>query len=125
MRAMPGGEAVEPVLIAGAGALGSVVGGLLAARGVPVTLLGRADHLESVRRDGLRIEGLFGDHHVRDLRCVSEAGELRGRFGTVFLTVKSWDTDATAATSCRSRTASATSSEPPRRWAASGYSAPA
>src|SRR5262249_60678013 len=95
---MPGGEAVEAVLIAGAGALGSVVGGLLAARGLPVTLLGRADHLESVRRAGLRIEGLFGEHHVRDLRCVSDAGDLRGRFGAVFLTVKSWDTDAMAAT---------------------------
>jgi 2-dehydropantoate 2-reductase len=97
VRAMPGGEAVEPVLIAGAGALGSVVGGLLAARGLPVTLLGRADHLDPVRREGLRIEGLFGEHHVRDLCCVSDAGELRGRFGTVFLTVKSWDTDAMAA----------------------------
>jgi 2-dehydropantoate 2-reductase len=94
---MRGSEAVEPVLIAGAGALGSVVGGLLAARGAAVTLLGRDEHLESVRRSGLRIEGLFGDHHVRELGCVSDAAALRGRFGAVFLTVKSWDTVAMAA----------------------------
>jgi 2-dehydropantoate 2-reductase len=96
VRAMPGGVAVEPVLIAGAGALGSVVGGLLAARGVPVTLLGRADHLESVRRAGLHIEGLFGDHRVREIGCVTETAALRGRFGAVFLSVKSWDTAAMA-----------------------------
>jgi len=93
---MPGGEA-EPVLIAGAGALGSVVGGLLAARGVPVTLLGRAEHLEAVRRAGLRIEGLFGDHLVREVGCVTDVAALRGRFGAVFLSVKSWDTAAMAA----------------------------
>jgi 2-dehydropantoate 2-reductase len=89
---MPG--PVEPVLVAGAGALGSVVGGLLATRGWPVTLLGRAGHLDAVRRAGLRVDGLFGDHRVRDLSCVSDAGALRGRFSTVLLTVKSWDTEA-------------------------------
>src|SRR5262245_54623072 len=94
--AMPGGEA-EPVLLAGAGALGSVVGGLLAARGVPVTLLGRAEHLEAVRRAGLRIEGLFGDHLVREVGCVTDVAALRGHFGAVFLSVKSWDTAAMAA----------------------------
>src|SRR4030095_1629362 len=91
---MPGSAPVEPVLVAGAGALGSVVGGLLAARGWPVTLLGRPDHLDAVRRAGLRIEGLFGDHHVRGLSCVTDAGALRGPFSTVLLTVKSWDTEA-------------------------------
>ena len=75
-------------------ALGSVVGGLLAARGWPVTLLGRADHLDAVRRAGLRVEGLFGDHNVRELSCVTDAAALRGRFSTVLLTVKSWDTEA-------------------------------
>ena len=92
MRSMPG--PVEPVLVAGAGALGSVVGGLLAAGGWPVTLFGRASHLDAVRRGGLRVDGLFGDHHVRDLSCVSDAAALRGRFSTVLLTVKSWDTEA-------------------------------
>jgi 2-dehydropantoate 2-reductase len=93
---MPGSGVVGPVLVAGAGALGSVVGGLLAERGWPVTLLGRVEHLDEVRRRGLRIEGLFGDHHVRGLACVSDAAALATRFRTVFLTVKSWDTDVMA-----------------------------
>ena len=92
---MPAGRIVGPVLIAGAGALGSVIGGLLAARGWPVTLLGRLEHLDAVRRRGLRIEGLFGDHHVDGLACVSDAAALRGGFSTILLTVKSWDTDVT------------------------------
>jgi len=91
---MPASAGVEPILIAGAGALGSVVGGLLAARGRRVTLLGRPEHLAAVRRGGLHVEGLFGEHHVRGLDCVSDAAALRGRFATIVLTVKSWDTEA-------------------------------
>jgi 2-dehydropantoate 2-reductase len=81
-----------PVLVAGAGALGSVVGGLLARRGRQVTLLGRQQHLDAIARDGLAVEGLYGDHHVRGLVCVSDAGALRGSFSTVLLAAKSWDT---------------------------------
>jgi 2-dehydropantoate 2-reductase len=92
----PEATTAEPVLVAGAGAVGSVIGGLLAARGWPVTLVGRSDHLDAVRRDGLRIEGLFGTHHVRDVDCVADVLALRGTFRIVLLTVKSWDTAAMA-----------------------------
>lgn len=86
-----------PVLVAGAGALGSVVGGLLARRGREVTLLGRSEHLDAIDRDGLSIEGLYGDHHVRGVTCVTDAGALQGRFATILLAVKSWDTAALCA----------------------------
>jgi 2-dehydropantoate 2-reductase len=85
-------DAGPPVLVAGAGAVGSVLGGLLAQAGSAVTLLGRATHLDAIREHGLEIEGLFGDHRVRDLRLVSDARDLRGTFGLVLLTVKSHDT---------------------------------
>lgn len=83
-----------PVLVAGAGALGSVVGGLLARRGRQVTLLGRRDHVDAIARDGLAIEGLYGDHHVQGLTCAADVGELRGPYSTILLAVKSWDTAA-------------------------------
>lgn len=89
-------ESREPVLVAGAGALGSVFGGLLARAGRSVTLLGRAEHLDAIRRDGLRVEGLFGSHVVRGLEVASEPAALRGPFASVLLTVKSWDTAAMA-----------------------------
>jgi len=38
----------ERVLVAGAGALGSVLGGFLAAAGHDVTLLGRAPHMDAI-----------------------------------------------------------------------------
>jgi 2-dehydropantoate 2-reductase len=82
------------VLVAGAGALGSVFGGLLAQAGWPVVLLGRPEHVDVARRDGLRIEGLFGEHLVRDVDAVSDAAALRGPFDTVLVTVKSYDTAA-------------------------------
>jgi 2-dehydropantoate 2-reductase len=86
----------ERILVAGAGALGSVVGGLLAAAGFGVTLLGRREHVEAAR-SGLLIEGLFGTHRVRGLASVTEASELRGPFAAIFLTVKAFDTAAMAA----------------------------
>jgi 2-dehydropantoate 2-reductase len=83
---------LEPVLVAGAGALGSVLGGMLARAGWPVTLLGRAPHLRAIRRDGLQIEGLFGEHRVHDLVLADDVAEIQGRFSVILLTVKSWDT---------------------------------
>lgn len=91
---MAGTERPSPVLVAGAGALGSVLGGMLAARGWPVTLLGRREHLDVVRRQGLTIDGLYGSHHVRGLACASDPAAAGGPFPTILLTVKSWDTDA-------------------------------
>lgn len=82
----------EPILVAGAGAVGSVVGGLLAAAGWPVTLLGRDRHLDAIGRHGLEIEGIFGSHRVRACRLATSPKEAGGPFATVLVTVKSWDT---------------------------------
>ena len=54
-----------PILIAGAGALGSVMGGMLRAAGHRVALLGRPAHLDAVARRGLLVDGLFGRHEAR------------------------------------------------------------
>lgn len=82
------------MLVAGAGALGSVFGGLVARAGTRVTLLGRPAHMTAVRERGLAVEGLFGSHRVRDLECATAVNELRGPYDAILLTVKSWDTGA-------------------------------
>ena len=46
----------EHVAIVGAGAVGCYFGGMLARAGVPVTLIGRAYHVEAITRDGLFLE---------------------------------------------------------------------
>ena len=84
----------DRVLIAGAGAVGSVVGGLLAAAGSAVTLLGRRAHVDAVRARGLALDGLFGVHRVTGLQCATAATELDDPFGAIFLTVKTYDADA-------------------------------
>src|SRR5262249_995157 len=88
-------DARGPVVIAGAGALGSVIGGLLARAGWPVTLLGRAAHMQAVDRDGPAIEALFEPHCARNLTPVTDAEALAGPYAAMFLTVKAWDTAAT------------------------------
>jgi 2-dehydropantoate 2-reductase len=83
------------ILVYGAGAVGSLLGGLLARAGHSVTLLGRPGHMASVRSTGLRIQGIWGDHHVTNLECSNAASELIGRwFELILLTVKSYDTQA-------------------------------
>src|SRR5438874_613251 len=78
----------------GTGAVGSVVGGLLAAAGSAVTLLGRRAHVDAVRARGLALDGLFGVHRVTGFECATAATELDDSFGAIFLTVKTYDADA-------------------------------
>src|SRR5271155_3433464 len=85
------------ILIAGAGAIGSIVGGMLHDAGHDVTLLGRRAHLEAIARDGLKISGLLGDRTVTGLKLADDPAKLGGRFGLILCTVKSYDTDSIAA----------------------------
>lgn len=84
------------IWIYGAGAVGSGIGGLLAAAGNAVTLIGRDPHMAAVRAGGLHIDGIWGARHVAEhLRPVlapppAETPDL------VFVTVKSYDTHAAA-----------------------------
>lgn len=78
-------------VIAGAGALGSVVGGYLALGGGDVTLIGRKAHVEAIRHGGLHVDGIRGTHVVRDLQAVSDPAEVRSA-DLLILCVKSYDT---------------------------------
>ena len=46
----------EPIIVLGAGAIGSLYAAKLAARH-PVTVVARRDHVDAIRRDGLRLTG--------------------------------------------------------------------
>src|SRR5262245_32094723 len=77
----------DRVLVAGAGALGSVFGGMLAAAGYDVTLLGRPSHLAAVEQSGLAIEGLFGTRRVPRIAIAYRADRLPPAFDAILLTV--------------------------------------
>jgi 2-dehydropantoate 2-reductase len=80
--------------VLGAGAVGCYYGGMLARAGVAVTLIGRATHVEAIRRDGLVIEWSDRRETIQvdastDVAIVREAE-------VVLVCVKSPDTDAAA-----------------------------
>lgn len=80
------------IVIFGAGSLGSLVGGLLATNH-DVTLVGREDHMETVRRNGLQVVG--------ELELTVHPGATTTGTGLdtdlVIVTVKAYDTVPVAA----------------------------
>ena len=86
-----------PILIAGAGAIGSILGGMLHDAGHNVTLLGRRSHLDAIARRGLKISGLLGNRTVAGMKLAGDPAELGVRFGLILCTVKSYDTESIAA----------------------------
>jgi 2-dehydropantoate 2-reductase len=81
--------------IIGAGAIGSVVGGLLTKAGHDVTLIDQwPDHVEAMKKVGLRLSGTCGEHliPVKALH-IHEAQSIGEPFDAVFIAVKSYDTD--------------------------------
>jgi 2-dehydropantoate 2-reductase len=81
--------------IVGAGAIGSIVGGLLTKAGHDVTLIDQwPEHVEAMRRDGLRLSGTCGDHLLRVHAIhIHEASLIEQPFEAVFVAVKSYDTE--------------------------------
>ncbi len=86
---------IRRIGIIGAGAIGSVVGGMLTRAGHDVTLIDQwPEHVEAMRRSGLRLSGTCGEHtvkvkalHIHELQSVVEP------FDAVFVAVKSYDTE--------------------------------
>src|SRR5437016_1277914 len=80
--------------IVGAGAIGCVVGGLLTKAGRDVTLIDQwPEHVETMRRQGLRLSGTCGEHTVKVKALhLHEAQGLAEPFDAVFVAVKAYDT---------------------------------
>ncbi|PIQ83517.1 MAG: 2-dehydropantoate 2-reductase [Candidatus Omnitrophica bacterium CG11_big_fil_rev_8_21_14_0_20_63_9] len=86
------------VLVIGAGAIGSTLGGFLAKAGHRVVLLGRPWHLDAVRRSGLRISGLWGEHVVTSLSLATDPSgvDRSAPFDWIFVCVKAHQTASAA-----------------------------
>src|SRR5207245_2078137 len=81
--------------IVGAGAIGCVVGGLLTKAGHDVTLIDQwPEHVETMRRRGLRLTGTCGDHTIAVKALhLHEAQSIAEPFDLLFVAVKSYDTE--------------------------------
>src|SRR3989449_9319142 len=95
MSGAKGGPGDMRIGIVGAGAIGSVVGGLLTKAGHDVTLLDQwPEHVEAMREHGLRLSGTCGEHVVKVKAChLHEAQAIEEPFDAVFVAVKSYDTE--------------------------------
>jgi 2-dehydropantoate 2-reductase len=84
----------DRVAIVGAGAVGCYFGGMMARGGVPVTLIGRARHVESIRRDGLFLERADFQGYIQ-LQADTRMEAVRDA-SIVLLSVKTTDTETAA-----------------------------
>jgi 2-dehydropantoate 2-reductase len=85
----------ERVAIVGAGAVGCYFGGMLARAGVPVTLIGRASHIDAIRSNGLFLQRKDFEEYIR-VDASTEISSVR-HCTIVLLCIKTTDTEAAAA----------------------------
>ena len=86
--------ALRSTAVVGAGAVGSFFGAMLARAGHPVTLIGRAAHVQAIARDGLRL-AMAGRVETVPIGASCEIDAVRSA-DLVLFCVKSTDSDATA-----------------------------
>ncbi len=79
------------IAIVGAGAIGSLFGGMLARHGQDVTLIGNQAHVAAIQQKGLTVEGAAGAFTV----AVNAAEQLDFAPDMVFVAVKSQDVERT------------------------------
>lgn len=84
-------------LIFGAGAIGSVIGGFLQKIGRRVVYAGRGEHFRAIKKNGLKITGIWGEHFIPPEKIEAFPGQAAGRkFPVILLCVKSKDTGEAA-----------------------------
>lgn len=78
-------------IIYGAGAIGSVFGGMLGRAGHQVILVGRGPHMAAVREKGLVMDGLLGNYLVKDIETHTDLSDITATLpvDAVFISVKS------------------------------------
>jgi 2-dehydropantoate 2-reductase len=83
------------IAVMGAGAVGGYFGARLAASSNEVAFIARGLHLAAVRRDGLAVESLQKNLHIRDALFTDDPNEV-GPVDLILFCVKSYDTEPVA-----------------------------
>jgi 2-dehydropantoate 2-reductase len=88
------GGYIMKITIMGAGAMGSLFGGLLTEAGNQVCLLDIwKEHVETINKDGLWIEGLSGDRFIK-IKAATEPIKIEGTSDIIIIFVKSYHTES-------------------------------
>lgn len=84
------------IAVLAAGGVGAYFGARLAVAGLDVHFVARGDHLEAIRRHGLRVQSVHGDAHVPQPDVTDDPGSI-GPVDIVLFAVKLWDVETAAA----------------------------
>lgn len=87
-------QAFRSTAVVGAGAVGSFYGAMLERAGHPVTLIGRAPHVQAIQSSGLQLHMAGRVEHIR-IAATTDLAAVRGA-DLVLFCVKSTDTEAVA-----------------------------
>ncbi len=79
------------IIVYGAGAVGSVLGGMLSLHHHDVMLVGRQPLVDAIARDGLRIKSATGEYVAHPHASVRLSGDDLAKDTSVFLTTKAYD----------------------------------
>jgi len=85
------------IAVIGAGAIGSVVAGLLTLKDEDVTLIGKESQVAAISKNGLRITGINGDQRVK----VKALTALDCEYDLVIFTVKTQDLESSYQQNCK------------------------
>jgi 2-dehydropantoate 2-reductase len=80
------------IAIIGTGGVGGYFGAQLAASGEDVVFVARGEHLDALRRDGLRVESEHAPAHIQPVSATDAIEEI-GPVDLALVGVKLWDTD--------------------------------
>jgi 2-dehydropantoate 2-reductase len=82
-------------VVLGAGAIGSLIGGLLSGVGLDVTLVGRPSHINAIRSKGLHMSGSTGTRTIR-VKAVTSTSAIKEKADIILCTAKAYDTRSAA-----------------------------
>lgn len=83
------------VCVFGAGGLGGLFGGFLAADGADVSFIARGAHLKAMKEQGLRVQSPLGDRHIADTKAFEDPVDV-GPVDLLLVCVKSYGLEAAA-----------------------------
>jgi len=83
------------IAIYGSGGVGGYFGGRLAQAGQDVRFIARGEHLEAMRRNGLKIDSIAGDFKLNKIQ-VTDSPQAVGIVDYIICSVKAWQVPAAA-----------------------------
>lgn len=83
------------IAVMAAGAVGGYFGARMAAAGHEVHFIARGAHLDAIRKNGLTVESLQGNLHLKDAHATNNPSDV-GPVDIVLFAVKLWDTEKAA-----------------------------